>query len=135
MVKETVQSLKAENDKLKEKVDTVFGELKQLKESLKQQRPGSHDASNGDEAGTTKSLDFLSKEYDVLVKFRKQAEERISAMEKSSAVTGLSYHLALIILLRQSIKPRNTVILTTSNLLVFRGLSRVKMPLKRHSSV
>ena len=51
MVKETVQSLKAENDKLKEKVDTVFGELKQLKESLKQQRPGSHDASNGDEAG------------------------------------------------------------------------------------
>ena len=41
MVKETVQSLKAENDKLKEKVDTVFGELKQLKESLKQQHPGS----------------------------------------------------------------------------------------------
>ena len=34
MVKETVQSLKAENDKLKEKVDEVFGELKQLKESL-----------------------------------------------------------------------------------------------------
>ena len=31
MVKETVQSLKAENDKLKEKVDAVFGELKQLK--------------------------------------------------------------------------------------------------------
>ena len=87
VVKETVQSLKAENDKLKEKVDTVFGELnKQLKESLKQQRPGSHNASNGDEAGATKSLDFLSKEYDVLVKFRKQAEERISAMEKSSAV-------------------------------------------------
>ena len=83
MVKETVQSLKAENDKLKEKVDTVFRELNQLKESLKQQRPGSHDASNGDEAGATKSLDFLSKEYDVLVKFRKQAEERISAMEKS----------------------------------------------------
>ena len=87
MVKETVQSLKAENDKLKEKVDTIFGELQQLKESLKQQRPGSHDASNGDEAGATaKSLDFLSKEYDVLVKFRKQAEERISAMEKSLAV-------------------------------------------------
>ena len=86
MVKETVQSLKAENDKLKEKVDTVFRELKQLKESLKQQRPGSHDASNGDEAVATKSLDFLSKEYDVLVKFRKQAEERISALEKSSAV-------------------------------------------------
>ena len=131
MVKETVQSLKAENDKLKEKVDTVFGELKQLKESLKQQRPGSHDASNGDEAGATKSLDFLSKEYDVLVKFRKQAEERISAMEKSSAVISSRVNN----LARQSIKPRNTVILITSNLLVFRRLSRVKMPLKRHSSV
>ena len=86
MVKETVQLLKADNDKLREKVDTGFGELKQLKESLKQQRPSSHDVSIGDEAGTTKSLDFLSKEYDVLVKFRKQAEERISAMEKSLAV-------------------------------------------------
>ena len=76
MVKETVQSMKAENNKLKEKVDTVFGELKQLKESLTQQRPGCHDASNGDEAGATKSLDFLSKECDVLVKFRKQAEKK-----------------------------------------------------------
>ena len=73
---------------MKEKVDTVLGELKQLKESLKQQCPGSHDASSSDEAGATKSLDFLSKEYDVLVKFRKQAEERISAMEKSLAVTS-----------------------------------------------
>ena len=86
MVKETVQLPKADNDKLREKVDSGFGELKQLKESLKQQRPSSHDVSIGDEAGTTKSLDFLSKEYDVLVKFRKQAEERISVMEKSLAV-------------------------------------------------
>ena len=84
MVKETdsVQSLKTENDKFKEKVDALFGELKQLKKSLKQQHPGSHDTSNCDEAGATKSLDFLSKEYDDLVKFRKQAEARISAMEK-----------------------------------------------------
>ena len=86
MVKETVQLPKADNDKLREKVDSGFGELKQLKESLKQQRPSSYDVSIGDEAGTTTSLDFLSKEYDVLVKFRKQAEERISAMEKSLAV-------------------------------------------------
>ena len=86
MVKETVQLPKADNDKLREKVDSGFRELKQLKESLKQQRPSSHDVSIGDEAGTTKSLDFLSKEYDVLVKFRKQAEERISVMEKSLAV-------------------------------------------------
>ena len=30
MVKDTVQSLKAENDKLKEKVEEVFAELKKV---------------------------------------------------------------------------------------------------------
>ena len=34
MVKETVHSLKAENDKLKENIDSVFGELKQFKRVL-----------------------------------------------------------------------------------------------------
>ena len=58
MVKETVQSVKAENDKLKEKVDSVLENLRNLKESLKQQHPGQ---SNGDQAGATNSLDFLSK--------------------------------------------------------------------------
>ena len=43
MVKETVELSKADNDKLREKVDSGFGELKQLKESLKQQCPSSHD--------------------------------------------------------------------------------------------
>ena len=129
MVKETVQSLKAENGKLKEEVDAVFGELiKQRKESLKQQHPGGHDASNGDEAGATKSPDLPCKEYDVLIKFRKQAEERISSMERSLVVISSRN-------LRQSIKPRNTVIPIMSSLLVFWRLSRVKMPLKRDSSV
>ena len=69
-------SLAPKNGRKKiEKVDAVFGELKQLKESLKQQHPGSHDANNGDEASATKSQDFLSKKYDNLVKFRKQAQE------------------------------------------------------------
>ena len=71
---------------MKEKVYAVFVELKQLKESLKQQHPSSHDESNGDEASATKTPDFLSKEYYNLFKFRKQTEERISAMEKSLAV-------------------------------------------------
>ena len=35
MVKNTVQSLKAENDKLREKLEVVFAELKQLQEDLK----------------------------------------------------------------------------------------------------
>ena len=60
MVKETVQSVKAENDKLKEKVDSVFGELKQLKRVL-EAAASCHDQSNGDQAGATNSLDFLSK--------------------------------------------------------------------------
>ena len=99
MVKETVQSLKAENDKLKEKVDAVFGELKQLKECLKQQHPGSHDASNGDAASATKPLDFLSKQYDDLVKFRKQAEEYLPWRN-----LWLSYRFLLIILLRRTLQ-------------------------------
>ena len=99
MVKETVQLLKGENDKLKEKVDAVFGELKQLKECLKQQHPGSHDASNGDEASATKPLDFLSKQYDDLVKFRKQAEEYLPWRN-----LWLSYRFLLIILLRRTLQ-------------------------------
>ena len=69
------------------KIPASIGQLTiKRQESLKQRHPGSHDASIGDEAGATKSLDFLNKEYDDLVKFRKQAEERISAMKKSLAV-------------------------------------------------
>ena len=114
------------------KIPASIGQLTiKRQESLKQRHPGSHDASIGDEAGATKSLDFLNKEYDNLVKFRKQAEERISAMKKSLAVISSRVNN----LPGQSIKPRNTVICILSSLLVFRRLSRVKMPLKRHSSV
>ena len=63
MVKETVQLPKADNDKLREKVDSGFGELKQLKESLKQQRPSSHDVSIGDEAGTTTTRSMYVKHH------------------------------------------------------------------------
>ena len=42
MVKETVQSLKAENDKLKEKVDTVFGELNCDMNAVCNNTEGSH---------------------------------------------------------------------------------------------
>ena len=73
------------------KIPASIGQLTiKRQESLKQRHPGSHDASIGDEAGATKSHDFLNKEYDDLVKFRKQAEERISAMKKSLAVISLS---------------------------------------------
>lgn len=82
MVKDTVQSLKAENDKLKEKVEEVFAELKKVQEDLKSNQTGGHVASATDNPDVPKSLDFLSKEYDDLIKFRDRAWEKISALEK-----------------------------------------------------
>ena len=63
-----MQSLKAENDKLKEKVEEVFVELKKVQENLKGNRAGGHVASASD-PDALKSSDFLSEEYDVLHKF------------------------------------------------------------------
>ena len=82
MVKDTVQSLKAENDKLKEKVEEVFAELKEVQENLKGNRAGGHVASASD-SDALKSLDFLSKEYDDLNKFRDRTLDKISTLEKS----------------------------------------------------
>ena len=44
MVKDTVQSLKAENDKLKENVEEVFAELRKVQEDLKSNQSGGHAA-------------------------------------------------------------------------------------------
>ena len=77
-----MQSLKAENDKLKEKVEEVFAELKKVQENLKGNHAGGHVESASD-PDALKSLDFLSKEYDDLNKFRDQAFDKISTLEKS----------------------------------------------------
>ena len=77
-----MQSLKAENDKLKEKVEEVFAELKKVQENLKGNHDGGHVASTSD-PDALKSLDFLSKEYDDLYKFRDRALDKISTFEKS----------------------------------------------------
>ena len=82
MVKDTVQSLKVENDKLKEKVEEVFAELKKVQENLKGNHAGGHVASASD-PDALKSLDFLSKEYDDLNEFRDRALDKISTLEKS----------------------------------------------------
>ena len=66
MVKDTMQSL---NDKLKEKVDEVFAELKKVQEDLQSNQTGGHVASITDNPDAAKSLDFFSKEYDDLIKF------------------------------------------------------------------
>ena len=59
-----MQSLKAEIDKLKEKVGKVLVELKNLKGN----HVGGHVASTSD-PDTSKSLAFLLKEYHDLIKF------------------------------------------------------------------
>ena len=82
MVKDSVQSLKAENGKLKEKEEEVFAELKEVQENLKGNRAGGHVASASD-SDALKSSDFLSKEYDDLNKLRDRALDKISTLEKS----------------------------------------------------
>ena len=72
MVKETVQSLKAENEKLKKIVEDVFEKLKQLQDLFKTKRADGHVESTSEDAEQMNSLEHLSKEYDNLPKFRKQ---------------------------------------------------------------
>ena len=86
MVKDTVQSLKAENDKLKVKVEEVYFEIKKVEENLKDNRAGGHVASACD-PDALKSLD-LSEDYDVLNKFRDRALDKISTLK--NAVKELS---------------------------------------------
>ena len=83
MVKETVQSLKAENEKLKKRVEDVFGELKQLQDLFKTRGDDSHVESSSEAAEQMKSLEYLSKEYDDLAKFRKQVGDKLNAIEKT----------------------------------------------------
>ena len=64
MVKETPQSLKAENEKLKKRVEAFFDESKQLKNLFKTKRADSHVESKSEDAKQMKSLEYLSKEYD-----------------------------------------------------------------------
>ena len=64
MVKETPQSLKAENEKLKKRVEDFFDESKQLKNLFKTKRADSHVESKSEDAKQMKSLEYLSKEYD-----------------------------------------------------------------------
>ena len=79
-----MQSLKAENDKLKEKVEEVFAKFKKVQENLKGNHAGGHGASTSD-PDALKSLDFLSKEYDDLNEFRDRAWNKISTLEKSKS--------------------------------------------------
>ena len=78
MVKETVQSIKAENDKLKGKIQEIYAELQLLRDEMKTKRGGSHDSFRGE--ATNSSSQSLGESHD---EFCKYAEEKISAIESS----------------------------------------------------
>ena len=79
MVKETVQSLKLENDKLKDKIQEIFAELSNLRDEVKAKRNGGHaNSSEGtDEGNTTATLNSIEED------FRKYVNDRMSRIEKS----------------------------------------------------
>lgn len=79
----TKQSLKAENEKLKKRVEDVFNELKQLQDLFKTRGDDGHVESSSEAAEQMKSLEYLSKEYDDLAKFRKRVGDKLNAIEKT----------------------------------------------------
>ena len=70
MVKETVQSIKAKNDKLKGKLQEIRAQLQHLLDKLKAKHSDSH-RSLGE--ATNPSFVFLSDSHD---KFRKYTEDQ-----------------------------------------------------------
>ena len=78
MVKETVQSIKAENDKLKGKIQEIYAELQLLQDEVKTKRDGSHDSFRGEVANP--SSQSLSESHD---EFCKYSEEKMGAIESS----------------------------------------------------
>ena len=57
-------------------MEEVFAELRKVQEDLKSNQSGGHAARVTDNPDVPKSLDFLSKEYDDLIKFRDRAWEK-----------------------------------------------------------
>ena len=129
MVKETVQSLKAENEKLKKRVEDVFDELKQLQDLFKTKRADGHVESTSEDTEQVKSLEYLSKEYDDLAIFRQQVGNKLNAIEKTlSGLLLKNFH-------RPSIRLKSTVTHIMSSWLVFPSSNNVKVPMKHHNSV
>ena len=78
MVRGTVQSIKAENDKLKGKIQEIYAELQLLRDEVKTKRDGSHDIFRGE--ATDPSSQSLGESRD---EFCKYAKEKMGAFESS----------------------------------------------------
>ena len=73
---ESIANLKRENNDLKSKVSTLTEEISRLKDLIQQQ--SSSAASSAEE--TSHSLDFLSKEYDDLLRFKTSASKELQRL-------------------------------------------------------
>ena len=79
MVKDTVQSLKVENDKLKDKSQEIFGELQNPRDELKAGRNGGQaNSSEVTEEGITTATPS-----NILEDFKKYVNDKMSLIEKS----------------------------------------------------
>ena len=79
MVKDTVQSLKLENDKLKDKIQEIFGELQNLRDEVKAGRNGGQaNSSEVTEEGITTATPSNIQED-----FKKYVNDKMSLIEKS----------------------------------------------------
>ena len=83
-------ALRRENQELKQQIQTLSAELESLKSLITHQRATeSHDTQGTSlDAETKSNLEFYSKEYDDLSKFRRQAQSEIQRL--SSRLTELS---------------------------------------------
>ena len=79
MVKDTVQSLKLENDKLKDKIQEICADLHNLWDEVKAERNGGHaSSSEGTDEGNTMATPNSIKED-----FKKYVNDRMSLIGKS----------------------------------------------------
>ena len=82
---ESIANLRRENNDLKSKVSTLTEEISRLKDLIQQQ--SSSTAPSAEE--TSHSLDFLSKEYDDLLRFKTTASKELQRLSSQlSEVTA-----------------------------------------------
>lgn len=85
MSKDTIKSLRKQNDGLKAQIESLMKEFKKLEEEVNSK--GTRDTSRGDhtcltpDKETQKSLEYLGNEYDELNRFSNTARQQISRLE------------------------------------------------------
>ena len=89
MSKDTIKSLKKENDDLKAQTESIMEELKKVKD-LVNSKEGDHICLTSNKE-TLKSVEYLSKEYDDQKRFTQAVKQQISRLE--TCVTEIAVKL------------------------------------------